>query len=275
MVELYKRIETESDLPAPGTVREGLSLDAKSKPYFDGFELGKDMAAFANAIGGVVLVGANEANKLIEYVPLPRAIADKQSQAFEDALRDRCSPTPLVKIFVLPQGAGYVAAINVDAFPGQPVGVSADGGKNKQGVGFAFPMRIASQTTWLLPEQLAMLMLPELRQRAIQLASIPLTNRKMISLIGSSGPRFLAELEGIDYQAGAAIFSLQQAGKDAATGSVHLPLAAIEYVWRGAGSYRVSLAGSLTHANVSGWEYVPSSELAKTADLRRKLTGQA
>jgi hypothetical protein len=67
---LFQIIDRVEALPLEGSSREGLALDVKARPIADPFELGKDMAAFANASGGVILIGANDASRRITYKPL-------------------------------------------------------------------------------------------------------------------------------------------------------------------------------------------------------------
>jgi len=101
-VALFRPVLKTADLPEIGTARETGTYDFKgSADPTDPRELAKDVAAFANAFGGVVLVGAVEdeqTHTLKEYSPLPRAVADKLTTAYELAVRDRCDPPPLVDI---------------------------------------------------------------------------------------------------------------------------------------------------------------------------------
>src|SRR5262245_57289339 len=94
----FKVFEQASDLPGAGTSREEFSLDAKvTYDPAKKFEMGKDVAAFANASGGALLIGAYEDSaKLIHYRPLSSADAINIRQAFEEAVRDRCTPIPRV-----------------------------------------------------------------------------------------------------------------------------------------------------------------------------------
>lgn len=259
MLELYRSVETDATAVAlDGVAREGLALDVKRDPYMDPRELGKDMAAFANATGGVVLVGAYEDAKLIRLNPLPVDVANRQRQEFENALKDRCSPTPVVRPCVLQVAGGHVVAINVDPFPGQPIGVSTDGGKRKEGVGFAFPVRAASQTVWLLPEQLSMLMLPELRWKAVTLSSIPQSKRKVV-LQGWTSLQ-VASVIDLDLAQSMVEFRVHCQG-DRETGVdlnqiVYVPLDAIKRLWKvpSRDSYRVLLDGDVA-IDGNGWAY--------------------
>ncbi len=71
----YKQIRSWADLPSepPKRAQESYELDFKSEHKKDGSEQAKDMAAFANARGGVVLIGVAESadnyeRRLLEVV---------------------------------------------------------------------------------------------------------------------------------------------------------------------------------------------------------------
>lgn len=173
-------ITNPSQLPAIGTP-ETRSLDfkktyAKGTPAsFDGFELGKDVAALANAMGGAILVGAQEAASALHiYLPLDDAEAKATVRAVDDAVKVRCSPSPVVSAEKIAHGSGYIVALNVSPFPGQPVGVWVKGDR-ADGYGdpcWTFPVRVGAQTKFFRPEQLAMLMSAEYRRIVILLDAV-------------------------------------------------------------------------------------------------------
>lgn len=187
---LFKVYEQTADLPAQGSSREALILDAKATyDLAKKFEMGKDVAAFANASGGAILIGAYEdAAKLIHYRPLTSSDARSIRQAFEEAIMERCTPLPRVVPVQIPYLNGEILAINVWPFPGQIIGVCKEGNKKVASNGFVFPMRTATQTDYLLPEQLPMLMLPDIRRIAILLDAIPVAERSNVKIHCSTGP---------------------------------------------------------------------------------------
>ena len=135
------------------------------------------MAAFANATGGVILVGAQEDKKnrtLGIYTPIQTVPeAEALTKAYELAVTQRCIPQPVIevaRIDTIPgvHPAGYVVAVNVYAAPIGPIGVRWDGPE-----AFAFPLRTATQTHWMTPTELSMLMVPEVRRVMILSDSIP------------------------------------------------------------------------------------------------------
>jgi hypothetical protein len=235
-VALFRVITTPADLPPKGTGRENGTFDFKGKSEVDPDdqrELAKDVAAFANALGGVLLVGAEEDKKthtLGQYNPMKLAAAETLKVAYELAVAQRCHPQPVfdvVRIEVGPPLVGHVVAVNVYPIPLGPVGVRWD--TDKKGPSFAFPLRTASQTHYMTPTELAMLMVPEIRRVAILLDSIPLDQRADVMLLARSvapdvDPRTVT-LEGVDRELTTAFFS--RSGE-----KIRLPLDRIQSVWR-------------------------------------------
>jgi predicted HTH transcriptional regulator len=108
-------ITNADQLPDPGT-RESNSLDFKKNYRKDGsfqhFEFGKDVAAMANAMGGTILVGAQEAASALKiYIPLSTEEADSTIRSIEEAVRDRCSPSPVVATTRIPYQTGHIVAV--------------------------------------------------------------------------------------------------------------------------------------------------------------------
>jgi hypothetical protein len=178
---MLRPVRTESDLPRAGTAYETSGIDFKREVNPNGkTEMAKDVAAFANAMGGVVLVGACEDRGVLkEYVPLMQERAALVRNAYDEAVRDLCIPKPLVDCVQVPLGRGFVVAINVWPFPAQPVGVVDSKGASRS---YCFPCRTGTHTIYLTPDQLPMLMLPEVRRVAILLSSIPIGERENVTL---------------------------------------------------------------------------------------------
>lgn len=194
-MSLFKPITTPQDLPPTGVRSEDHSIDAKLKlstkfgSKLDNIEWAKDVAAFANTLGGTILIGADQdsATKCITYAPISGHDAQHAAKSYEDASRDRCRPPPLVSAAVLAKDGGYVAAVNVWAMPGQAVGVRVTQEKQTNGTGedtYLFPVRVGSSTAYVQPSQLAMLMLPEVRRIAILLEAMGKTARRQLLLPG-------------------------------------------------------------------------------------------
>lgn len=171
---MWKPIDNTSDLPNIGD-SESLYLDFKAAPTESAFEIGKDVAAFANASGGTLLIGAAQepGGRLKEFVPIEDIVAVERS--YENAIRDRCRPRPMVTLNAVEcdGSGGQVLAVNVQPFPGQPVGVYIPV-KEQKGMKaiedlFHYPIRVNRYTKAILPETLAMYVDARIRRIAILL----------------------------------------------------------------------------------------------------------
>lgn len=244
---LFTPITNASALPPPNASYENASLDAKVSARKGGIappaafhlpELAKDVAAFANAIGGTILIGATEKKDLGllgEYRPLAAAEAADTANAYNNAIATLCSPRPLVDIHKVPREDGVVVSVNVWPFIGQLVGVS-DHGKGSEARSFQFPYRVGHQTVWIEPEQLAMFMIPSIRRTVILLEGIPPNERAEIQIFtrGSSETCSLQEVNV--YENIARFKNTQQPGER------HVPLDDFVSIWKAShGKWRIRL----------------------------------
>ncbi len=166
-------------LPEIGTL-ETPSCDFKKfeltlKP--DRFELAKDVAAMANAEGGTIWLGAHAHNgRLARYqADVTRADALALARAYEEAVRDRCSPVPALACEVIEEDGVCVLAVDVRPST-SPIACRAKGDK-ADGWGdrcWVFFTRVGSHTRDIQPEVLGMMMVPEFRRLAILLRSAQL-----------------------------------------------------------------------------------------------------
>src|SRR5260221_8145127 len=126
------RITREDQLPHLGPIRETLHFDMKAirgAGQLDK-EMAKDVAAFANTEGGVVLVGAEEKERaLVAYTPVLRDEAHAIVDSYLRAIRVHCSPSPVIDPRILNKDDGCVVAINVTAYSAPPVGVNSEKSK--------------------------------------------------------------------------------------------------------------------------------------------------
>jgi len=114
----YLRIETVADLPPEGPLndraREKADLDFKT--FADpakSWEHAKDVAAFSNAIGGVLLIGAHDKTGHLAYPGIVRQSV-KDIQGIYEAAAQLCSPSPIVDVIPIP--ARNVVAVNVEPY---------------------------------------------------------------------------------------------------------------------------------------------------------------
>jgi hypothetical protein len=174
-------------LPKVGTTIEHLTIDAKAKLGPDSFEWAKDVAAFANQLGGNLIIGLAEQAGVIRAIkPLTKKDAAEVRDKVSKEVAKRCSPKPTVTFQEYPEGAGFVVVVVVYPYVGQVVGVKTDADPRKGGYGgpaWVFPLRVATDTSYLEPGQLSMLMLPEYRKAVINLSQI--SELEKVELVGS------------------------------------------------------------------------------------------
>lgn len=207
-MSLYRRVIGSADLPPVGTSWESPSCDFKSHVDPTRFtEMAKDMAAFANGTGGVIVIKAAESHgRLQKYLPMGSSEADAIRSAFQRAAKDHCNPSLSIRPESIPYENGMIVAVNVDAYAAQPVGVKVAGQKqhpdDKFGPCFMFPIRVTDGTNFLLPENLGTLMLPEIRKAAILLDLLTPDQRSGMKIVWRTGPvgqaHAIADLGAID-----------------------------------------------------------------------------
>jgi predicted HTH transcriptional regulator len=112
-----------STLPAVGAGPiERATLDMKLElPTVDRFHMAKDVAAFANHVGGTLLVGVLEKGGIVRrHQPMTPVAAAALQREFDEAVRDRCRPLPVIDFASVPapDAAGVVLAVNVSPYFG-------------------------------------------------------------------------------------------------------------------------------------------------------------
>ncbi|MHB8417624.1 MAG: AlbA family DNA-binding domain-containing protein [Myxococcales bacterium] len=188
----FTPITTAAQLPQRGTAFERSVMDLKAAHEAgELFECAKDVAAFANALGGTILVGIKEdAGAVGDWAPLTTETADRAVSDYSQAL-DFCSPRPRE---VTPEritvGGGIIIAINVAPSPSQLIGVRHKSSQEH----YRFPLRAGSHTIPIHPENLAMYMDARARRIVILLNAIPDGAQVEMTDIAST-----AALVGIQY----------------------------------------------------------------------------
>lgn len=248
----FQPIQKREDLPEIGARREALNLDFKQT--VEGApvaELAKDVAAFANASGGTVLVGANEdasSGTLQGWVPMSKEKADAARASFDMAVRDWCSPAPVFSPEVIERESGqYVVAVNVWPYPLLPVSVRVKTDKALTGRAWdawVVFVRVGTHNKPFTPEQAAMLMIPSVRHAVMMLDSIPDNKRTSVRVFLRDHQtdrqlRAHLALKCVDPLQNVAVF---QGTSDPRPGDiafqfvaawppVHIPLSDIDAVW--------------------------------------------
>lgn len=182
-----------------GLGTEAADLDFKETldPKANGFmvELGKDLAALANTLGGHIVVGVStELNRTrcTGFHGLNRELGSELAGHFERAAKDRCRPTPFIstQLTDLPGDAEakVVLVVRVEASAIAPVGASVEqrqGGKLVDQA-WVFPYRVGSQTEYLTPDQFGAFESMTARRAAALLDAIPLDERGAIDLCSAA-----------------------------------------------------------------------------------------
>lgn len=161
-----------SDLPVVGPTtrtQESATVDFKNTyPLTDQAEMAKDIAAFANALGGVILIGTSRDHEPLGYPGISRDFAERLSTAFDDTHARHLSPKPPVverEIFRAPDSGQFMLAVNVYPFADQIVGARVSPNV------WRFPVRVGANTNDLEPAMLP-LYTTSIRRNAILLGNI-------------------------------------------------------------------------------------------------------
>lgn len=172
----FTPIVRTDQLPGVGAKVESPTFDIKATyETTKHFEAAKDVAAFANSLGGTLLVGAAENDGgLSKYLPIDATRANEIATFFERAIRDRCRPLPTIEAKQIPYESEFVVVVNIWPTLAAPVGVKIRGDKG-DGFGdpaWVFPFRTATQTAFITPENLPMYMNAKDRKTALLLGRI-------------------------------------------------------------------------------------------------------
>jgi hypothetical protein len=206
----YQRIEAPGDLPPPGALnaraREKQDLDFKI--FADSgkmWEHAKDIAAFANALGGVLLIGADDQSDptVLKYPGLVGQTVADVKRVYEDA-GAKCSPAQSVDVVPI-KGPGNLDLVAVNVDPCVDQIVASPGGHKQTGILghlWRFPIRRASQTDDINPEDLAMFMDRQARRAYVMVARIPPDKRPRMVFYHqkSASPHQHGPLETGDYE---------------------------------------------------------------------------
>ena len=268
----YNPIRETWQLPLKGPLPEDLRFDMKmelkertdKKSIEQRIEdLACDVAAFANTVGGVLLVGAYEdpPGTLKDYVPMSSSDAHAVGDALKRAL-ELCSPKPIAeaKPIALHDRTGFAVAINCDPYAAPPIGVEKPvpgGGRSGGAKWWAFPARRGRDNPNLRPEELATIMEPRLRRMTLLLDRIPTyptEHRRRARFRCRAGSVNDMDILSIDANAS----SLRLIGLQKPFELV-LPLDAVRMIWRDANTtmFQVSIDGKIQETN-DGYEFIPT-----------------
>lgn len=245
------------DLPVVGQRVERHHLDIKADytgtELQQRLEIAKDMAAFANASGGTILIGAYEANDgtLARYANLLPSRVVTLIRAADLAARDHLRPHPVVNAYATmsPEAnADDIVVLEVLALPGQPIGVRVPVDKSHHGnaeAAYRFPVRVGTRTVYYEPHQLALIMDVTYRRKVQLLEMIPASDRRELLVAGSNEEWVSMELDLLDPMRNLLRLKLS------AGPQIYIPLDAVRHVYpmtdeRGLDRWIIQVAGRLT-----------------------------
>lgn len=162
--------------------------DYRAQRAWKAFEYAKDITAFANHLGGSLIIGASEDGHLREYVGLTDAEAATVRQSFSQSVADRCTPRPVFDFaprYAHPDDSTkQIVVINVPPSV-TPIGVRVAGDKadGYNGPTYVYPVRSGTDARYLDPNQLAMLLSPTVRRVVVMLSKIPSGTRVNVRLV--------------------------------------------------------------------------------------------
>jgi hypothetical protein len=256
---MNRRLHKWSDLPpgAPSATPESWAWDFKAVHTSDASEHAKDIAAFANAMGGVIVVGVHEKADSYSRNLLPTGAAYQAARDYEDAARDLLSPRPVLDAVVVrnPEDESLaLLAVNVEPFPGQLIGA-----RIAKTHGWRYPIRTAARhCTFLDPERAMIYSDPRTRKAAILLASIEAAATKSVyvqlmdrveipELECNTEVLLSAELRNVDVTTNTVTLAVRLADNSEIV-TVHAPLEDVVAVWKASGTWMIRLNGALrTH----------------------------
>ena len=282
-------IERADQLPKSRRTNERAGLDFKAVPTNDPWTIASDVAAMANAEGGTILVGVHARGEYLQkYAPLSRKDASATQLTYEQAVKNRCRPAPLVSVIPIPMKRGVVLAVNVSPFPGQLVGAEVKQGEAKcgskptqpQGL-YYFPRRVGAHTVPILPEQMPMFMDARARRTALLLAEARGKLAIATPIKGSRGARNTKAIRleaitvvDVDFLGNSATFDVPRGdGKTPQDGTIErmsIPLECIEAVGRAGDTWHIILRGWFEHLVWSPNLVRPELEKIKLLFVREK-----
>lgn len=230
------------------------------------YEMAKDVAAFATAGGGTILVGVeHRQGRIVAFksVAEPEKIVNELSTA----LQQHCVPIPstprecvievdpaaaakLLAGQTAPSAVVSLLAINVQPDPRAPIGVRPELKGQPHADTYRFPVRIGDQTDFLDPTQLPMWMNSNERRVALRLNDILREKTPNVVRVHCrrSGVKTLDyardfELRAVDEQASCVVVAWQPAPGRV----VNVPLSFVVAVWKDADNrWEMAVTGSFS-----------------------------
>jgi hypothetical protein len=175
---MWQRITDGAALPEIGAA-ESETLEFKREGYAASdrgkIELACDVAQFANAFGGVILIGAEaSASRLATYRGIPQEELDKLESRITSIVAERIEPAVAIDVRRIVAGSTMVLAANVSPSIAT-VAVRVSEGR------YTFPVRRGTQRYFLRFSEVEEMIVLD-RRAQLMLESIPVPNRSTITL---------------------------------------------------------------------------------------------
>jgi len=191
-VPFHVTITRVDQLPAPlsDIEREVMDWKAPGQAKVTSFHKAKDVAAFANHLGGALIIGACEGDggKLAKWEGMAPTDAGALATEYSNSIGQKCDPVPSIDPIALPcptNSSKVVLVINVPASL-RLIGVKADVASHEawkdENKAYVYPMRTGTTTRFLTASELPMFMTPQSRRNAILLHKIPKNARVKIKV---------------------------------------------------------------------------------------------
>lgn len=226
------------------------------------FELAKDIAAFANHLGGSIVVGAIEGSGTDKgrLVALPGLNSNPSTGEMMKAVGDACRlclPVAIAdgieieldvdtQIDLVGRGSAalHVVVVNVQPMLSTPIGVFAcrDDGTRIDDA-YKFPVRTVEGTRFLRPEELAFHMNSHERRMLLQLAQLSKPAQALLwcnSMNGDKRVSRAVEIAELNAELLAVILRVYDEGKEY---RAEVPLTFVRAVWASSSGWNVAIEG--------------------------------
>ncbi len=254
MTVINRVIASHADVEAVAREAEGEDLDYKeTQDPAKWWELAKDIAAFANHLGGVILLGAvEEPDGLPDLKGLPPGVVTTLQNAYYDAALKRCQPPALIACVRIPWDDGKeMLAVNVQARADGIIGAQFwtpnKGGKLEATNAWQFPLRVVRDNQPMPLEQAMLHMSSRTRRAAILLEGIPEAERAAVQflyIVPSEGRpyRLEAKIGRVEVAKNMLPFSVANSGITVVH-SQFMPLDDVDTVWEAGGRWTIRVTG--------------------------------
>jgi hypothetical protein len=272
----------ENAVPKLSTASEHAILDFKSRYDFLGdktksFEIAKDICAFANHLGGTIIVGAQEGTgakrgRIAAFVPMTNPGPGELVKEVDRVIRNYCLPVPIANAVTIeldaaqvevilgrPADAATIVAINVEPTLTVPIGclscvehsrackqagTTCSCAGNVVPDAWRFPIRAIEGTDLLRPDQIARRMNIAERRALLDLRALEGENKILVWF--NSGTDFQRQpidcrITKIDPSLMVCVLELVHLN-DAPKAEV--PLTFVRAVWTSSAGWNVAIDGS-------------------------------